>query len=74
MARKGENIYKRKDSRWEPRYIASHDENGCVKYRSVYGKTYTEAKMKRQDILSKLNEQDYVNQPKARTVESVFTA
>lgn len=25
MARTGENIYKRKDGRWEARYIASYD-------------------------------------------------
>ncbi len=28
MARKGENIYKRKDGRWEARYIASRDNLG----------------------------------------------
>ena len=52
MPRKGENIYKRKDGRWEARYI-HHYENRKAKYRSVYGSTYTEAKAKRQEILSK---------------------
>lgn len=28
MARRGENIYKRKDGRWEGRCIIGHDENG----------------------------------------------
>ena len=28
MARTGENIYKRKDGRWEARYITSYDANG----------------------------------------------
>ncbi len=28
MPRKGENIYKRKDGRWEGRYIKSHDSSG----------------------------------------------
>lgn len=46
MSRKGENIYKRKDGRWEARYI-HHYEKGKAKYRSVYGKTYMEAKQKR---------------------------
>ena len=41
MARKGENIYKRKDGRWEARYIVSRDENGRAKYRSVYAKSYS---------------------------------
>ena len=74
MARKGENIYKRKDGRWEARYIVSHDEKGHVKYRSVYGKTYTGAKKKRQDAVLKLSEMDYEEQAKAGTVESVARA
>ena len=32
MPRKGENIYKRKDGRWEGRYILSYDSNGKAKY------------------------------------------
>jgi len=28
MPRKGENIYKRKDKRWEGRYIKGHDLSG----------------------------------------------
>lgn len=45
MSRTGENIYKRKDGRWEGRYIKSR-ENGQVKYGSVYARTYTEVKRK----------------------------
>lgn len=52
MPRKGENIYKRKDGRWEARYI-HHYENGKAKYRSVYGRSYTEVRAKRQEKLSK---------------------
>lgn len=74
MSRKGENIYKRKDGRWEARYIISHDENGHAKYKSVYAKSYTEVKKKRQDALLKLSEMDYENQPKAGTVRSVANA
>ena len=74
MARKGENIYKRKDGRWEARYIASRDKNGRAKYRSVYGKSYTEVKKKCQEAMSKLSCMDYAEQPKAGTVESVATA
>ncbi|MFR1369236.1 MAG: hypothetical protein ACLSA0_03290 [Eisenbergiella massiliensis] len=40
MARKGENIYKRKDGRWEGRYGAGRLPDGRARYRSVYGKTY----------------------------------
>ena len=46
MSRKGENIFKRKDGRWEARYI-HHYENGVAKYRYIYGATYTQAKRKR---------------------------
>ena len=47
MARHGENIRKRKDGRWEARYIQSYDENGKAVYRSVYAYTYDEVKAKR---------------------------
>lgn len=46
MSRKGENIYKRKDGRWEGRYVRCYDENERPKYGYVYAKTYTEAKNK----------------------------
>ena len=42
MSRKGENIFKRKDGRWEARYI-HHYEEGKAKYHSLYGATYSEA-------------------------------
>ena len=47
MARKGENIFKRKDGRWEARYIHHYDENGRAVYRYIYAHSYTEAKEKR---------------------------
>lgn len=46
MARRGENIYKRKDGRWEGRYKSGYKENGQAKYSSVYGHTYAEVKAK----------------------------
>lgn len=45
MPRKGENIYKRKDNRWEGRYKTGYI-NGKSKYKSVYGKSYSEVKEK----------------------------
>ena len=44
MARRGENIRKRKDGRWEARYICGYAEDGKAKYKSVYRKTYAEVK------------------------------
>lgn len=44
MARRGENIYKRKDGRWEGRYKSGVRADGTAKYSSIYGKTYAEVK------------------------------
>jgi len=46
MSKKGENIYKRKDGRWEGRYIKYYDGSGKAKYGYIYGKTYGEVKIK----------------------------
>ena len=46
MSRKGENIYKRKDGRWEGRYIKSRTASGKAIYGYIYAKTYKEAKEK----------------------------
>ena len=43
---KGENIFKRKDGRWEARYIKGYELSGKIKYGFCYGKTYREAKEK----------------------------
>lgn len=55
MARKGENIYKRKDGRWEGRYRLP--DTGRNPYRSIYGKTYHEVKekliLKKQELVFK---------------------
>lgn len=36
MSRKGENIYKRKDGRWEGRYIKSRTCTGKIMYFQYY--------------------------------------
>lgn len=46
MAKKGENIYKRKDGRWEGRYIKKREKSGKIIYGSIYGKKYSEVKNK----------------------------
>lgn len=47
MSKRGENIYKRKDGRWEGRYKTVKPD-GQIKYISVYAKTYTAVKEKLQ--------------------------
>lgn len=46
MPKRGENIYKRKDGRWEGRIKKDTALPGGQKYKSVYGKTYGEVKKK----------------------------
>lgn len=53
MSRHGECIYKRKDGRWEARYIKEVLLDGTKKYGSVYAKSYKEAKEKQQQRLFK---------------------
>ena len=53
MPKKGENIYKRKDGRWEGRYIRCYDPAGKAKYGYVYGHTYNEVK---QSLIDKKSE------------------
>ena len=53
MPRKGENIFKRKDGRWEGRYIKGYD-NGRAVYGYVFGKSYSETKKKKADAMAGL--------------------
>lgn len=46
MSRRGENIRKRKDGRWEGRYSAKDPQTGRSSVHSVYAKSYGEAKEK----------------------------
>lgn len=48
MARRGENIFKRKDGRWEAR-IVEYSTDGIRRYRSIYAKTYAEVKAKKEE-------------------------
>ena len=51
---KGENIFKRKDGRWEARYVKGRELSGKIKYGFCYGKTYREAKDKVMKIKAEL--------------------
>lgn len=54
MSKRGEAIYHRKDGWWEARYVKEIDIFGKKKLGSVYGRTYKEAKEKRQDALDRM--------------------
>ena len=45
----GENIYKRKDGRWEARTAVGRKKSGKLAYLSFYGRTCREAKKKKLD-------------------------
>ncbi|WP_330932655.1 tyrosine-type recombinase/integrase [Enterococcus sp. BWR-S5] len=46
LAKKGENIYKRKDGRYEGRYIKNRNENGKIIFGYVYDRKYSVVKKK----------------------------
>ena len=50
MARKGENIFKRKDGRWEGRYIKARNGRKAI-YGYVFGKSYSEVKNKKSEAM-----------------------
>lgn len=54
MSKRGLNIYRRKDGRYEGRYADGYSESGKLKYRSIYGKTYSEVRDKLLKIKAKV--------------------
>lgn len=46
MSKRGDNIHKRKDGRWEGRFKKGRKPDGTILYGSIYGKTYKEVKNK----------------------------
>lgn len=61
MPRKGENITKRKDGRWEARVIKGYDCNGKAQYAYLYGRSYSEAKEKKIAFLRHSDENSQQN-------------
>lgn len=49
MPRRGENIYKRRDGRWEGRILRGHSPERKPLYTYIYGHTYKEVKQKMED-------------------------
>ncbi|MCL1878121.1 MAG: site-specific integrase [Defluviitaleaceae bacterium] len=46
MARKERGVYRRKDGRYEARFIKGRDDNGKAVYGAVYARSYADVKMK----------------------------
>lgn len=70
MSKRGENIRKRKDGRWEGRFIKSRDLNGKAIYGSVYGKTYTSVKEKLKEVNN--NQSEFLKGNKMTFGEALF--
>ena len=75
MARHGENIYKRKDGRYEGRYVTGKKPNGKTHFGYVYGRQYAEVRrklnLKKAEWFQKNRNS---NQGGKRTVESYIPA
>ncbi len=69
MPRRGENIYKRKDGRWEGRVLRPGG-----KYQYVYSKTYKEVKEKKKLLQEAIYRNDPVHTHTACNAAEAFTA
>ncbi len=67
MAKKGENIRKRKDGRWEARYQKGRKADGSIEYGYIYAKRYTDVKQKRNEAIKSLKEEPAAPQEDAKT-------
>lgn len=67
MAEYGKNIRKRKDGRWEGRYLCGRWEDGRARYKYIYGKTCEEVQEKKR-VLEEYRE----NQKKSTTQENIL--
>lgn len=52
MPRRGENIRKRSDGRWEARYIRGYKPDGKAQYGYLYARTYLEVKRKQREAIA----------------------
>ena len=71
MPRKGENIYKRKDGRWEGRYIKGHNKTNRILYGYIYAYTYKEVKEKLNIAKSGIDSKKTVTEKKIKREELV---
>ncbi len=72
MSRKGENIYKRKDGRWEGRYIKGRNFAGKAIYGYIYSKTYKDAKSKLVKAKNVSQDEQWIHSKKISEVALVW--
>ena len=51
MSKRGENITKRKDGRWEARVLKGYNPNGQAVYKSLYALSYSAVKAKKREYI-----------------------
>ncbi len=71
MSRRGENIYKRRDGRYEARFIVGRKENGKARYKSIYARTYSEARRKKYEAMRTFEESRAAEESASGTVLAV---
>ena len=71
MSKHGENIWKRKDGRWEARYIKGRTPDGRALYRSVYARTYAGVKAARDAAVRQLADRPAAAAPSGKSLEAV---
>ena len=55
MSKRGENITKRKDGRWEARVLKGYNQDGRAIYKSLYATSYATAKAKKMEYVALFN-------------------
>ena len=71
MPRKGENIFKRQDGRWEGRYIKARN-GGKAVYGYVFGKSYSEVKKKKSEAISRIDHEKDESQKSEQAKSPIF--
>lgn len=74
MPRRGENIYKRKDGRWEGRFIKGHDIKGKALYGYVYGRTYSDVKQSLKNNQNKILNLESTTTKSSVSYESILVS
>lgn len=73
MPRRGENIRKRKDGRWEGRFIKGYAPDGKAKYGYVYAPTYAQAREAKREAQMRFEKGGIpAKTEKSRTLREVF--
>ena len=70
MPKRGENIFKRKDGRWEAR-VPEYLVNGEKVYHSLYAKSYAEVKLKKADYYRSASHKKFTKPLKSTTFADI---